>query len=65
MYVKWAGALRMSVSIQRFCVCATLNAHVSALVYIHECVFMLAEGEHVYASVCVHPKCIMCVFWGQ
>lgn len=55
MYVKWAAAPRMclilSVSIQRFCMCATLNAHVSALVYIHECVFLLAEDEHVYVSL--------------
>lgn len=38
-----------------FCLRATLKAHVPALVYIHECVFMLAEGEHAYASVCVCP----------
>ena len=33
------------------CVCSTFNAHVSALVYIHERASMLAGGERLNVSV--------------
>lgn len=56
MYIEQASALYACLTLRdaAFCVCAPFNAQVLALVYIHECVFMLAEVEHVCVSVCVH-----------